>query len=340
MDAAQKEQLVNQITEDMTRYGVYNHGRATFVKKIAKYVSGSDKQLFFSMQPRIKKHEELEWKAAYSVVIKFLKEYQCDITLKTIKREMKGEELQEEIEEFDTSLDKFETMVQEIQQYPETFQERVAYYIESQEYEEEEEGEENKNEIGNPNQVDLQVKSPAGSPERPQSNSPAKPVDDGNQDAFLTAPTLPATEQSSQLSNQDNNDISDEDFDIDVSEGSDEEEKTPPQMQSPKAEQPPPQDDNFEEDIPEEAEVLGFSDDDENVDVDVEENVLDDDDNVEVVNNDQDDDIEDFDDMEIEIPDEAPATPNRVVNYPPESPSQDSSMHINSDAFSFGDDSD
>lgn len=84
-----QQELKDKTTDYMNENGYDNHYKAMYYKETADQVVGLNDHKFFTLQP-ILYHKDLEneaWNKTYELVIKYLEENECELTIDTIKKE-------------------------------------------------------------------------------------------------------------------------------------------------------------------------------------------------------------------------------------------------------------
>jgi hypothetical protein len=87
--------LICESRETLQRFGVGNHSRAAFVRKVASEVVGSKASIFIPLQPKFLDHATDAWESAFWVALDFLKRRKMSLTLETIRVEAGDEFLGE-----------------------------------------------------------------------------------------------------------------------------------------------------------------------------------------------------------------------------------------------------
>lgn len=81
-----REELFRKTNDRLEKCGIPKHTQANYSYQIARYVVGNSD--FEGIQPKIKVRKSQAWTQAFYLVLSFLKEYQMDLTSKTIKIEL------------------------------------------------------------------------------------------------------------------------------------------------------------------------------------------------------------------------------------------------------------
>jgi hypothetical protein len=82
-----RTELIRESRETLQRFGVGNHSRAAFIRKISSEVVGSTEPIFVQLQPKLLPHDTDAWANAFSVVFEFLKRNKMTLTLETVEVE-------------------------------------------------------------------------------------------------------------------------------------------------------------------------------------------------------------------------------------------------------------
>lgn len=91
----EEKTLQKELPTYLEQHGANNKSKAKYVKLISDNVIGSKNPKFFSMQPRVKNHNNIDaWKAAYHVIFNFFDEFNDDLTKEVLLNELKQNKIQ------------------------------------------------------------------------------------------------------------------------------------------------------------------------------------------------------------------------------------------------------
>ena len=108
-----QEELKEKTSKYMNMNGADNHFKALYYRKTADEVVGLDDNKFYTLQPDIhhKDYKDVAWNRTFDFVIKWLQQYDMQITLEAMEKEFGSDGMPPE----DDSLDNIDEYFNELQ---------------------------------------------------------------------------------------------------------------------------------------------------------------------------------------------------------------------------------